>query len=103
LRDWLAQRVTGVVMALFTLAVIVQILLPGEMGYDKWAGMFSRQWMKVLTFIAIVSLLWHAWVGVRDILMDYVKPLGTRLALQVATIVWLVGCVGWAVQVLWRL
>jgi succinate dehydrogenase / fumarate reductase membrane anchor subunit len=40
---------------------------------------------------------------VRDILMDYVKPLGTRLALQVATIVWLVGCVGWAVQVLWRL
>jgi len=103
LRDWLAQRVTGVVMALFTLAVIVQILLPGEMGYDKWAGMLSRQWMKVLTFIAIVSLLWHAWVGVRDILMDYVKPLGTRLALQVATIVWLVGCVGWAVQVLWRL
>ena len=103
LRDWLAQRVTGVVMALFTLAVIVQILLPGEMGYDKWAGMFSRQWMKVLTFIAIVSLLWHAWVGVRDILMDYVKPLGTRLALQVATIVWLVGCVGWAVQVLRRL
>jgi len=103
LRDWLAQRVTGVVMALFTLAVIVQILLPGEMGYDKWAGMFSRQWMKVLTFIAIVSLLWHAWVGVRDILMDYVKPLGTRLALKVATIVWLVGCVGWAVQVLWRL
>jgi succinate dehydrogenase / fumarate reductase membrane anchor subunit len=54
LRDWLAQRVTGVVMALFTLAVIVQILLPGEMGYDKWAGMFSRQWMKVLTFITIV-------------------------------------------------
>jgi len=103
LRDWLAQRVTGVVMALFTLAVIVQILLPGEMGYDKWAGMFSRQWMKVLTFIAIVSLLWHAWVGVRDILMDYVKPLGARLALEAATIVWLVGCAGWAVQVLWRL
>ena len=103
LRDWLSQRVTAVVMAVFTLAVIVQVLLPGEMGYDKWAGMFSRQWMKLLTFVVIVSLLIHVWVGMRDVLMDYVKPVGARLALQVATIVWLVGCAGWAVQVIWRL
>ena len=75
LRDWLSQRVTAALMALFTLAVIVQVLLPGEMGYDKWAGIFSRQWMKALTFVVIVSLLIHAWVGMRDIWMDYVKPM----------------------------
>jgi succinate dehydrogenase / fumarate reductase membrane anchor subunit len=103
LRDWLSQRITALLMALFTLAVIVQVLLPGEMGYDKWAGMFSRQWMKVLTFVVIVSLAWHVWVGMRDVWMDYVKPVGLRLALQVFTIVWLVGCAGWAIQVLWRL
>ncbi|MBP6225088.1 MAG: succinate dehydrogenase, hydrophobic membrane anchor protein [Rhizobacter sp.] len=103
LRDWLSQRVTAAVMALFTMAVIVQILLPGEMGYDKWAGIFSQQWMKVLTFVVIVSLLYHVWVGMRDVWMDYVKPVGIRLALQVFTIVWLVGCAGWAIQVLWRL
>ena len=79
LRDWLSQRVTAALMALFTLAVIVQVLLPGEMGYDKWAGIFSRQWMKVLTFVVIVSLLVHVWVGMRDIWMDYVKPVGVRL------------------------
>ena len=103
LRDWLSQRVTATLMALFTLAVIGQVLLPGAMGYDKWAGIFAHQWMKVLTFVVIVSLLAHVWVGVRDVLMDYVKAVGTRLALQVGTIVWLVGCAGWAVQVLWRL
>ncbi len=103
LRDWLSQRVTAAVMAIFTLVVIVQVLLPGPMGYDKWAGIFSHQWMKVLTFVVIVSLLYHAWVGIRDVLMDYVKPVGTRLTLQVATIVWLVGCSGWALQVIWRL
>jgi succinate dehydrogenase / fumarate reductase membrane anchor subunit len=59
--------------------------------------------MKVLTFVVIVALGWHAWVGVRDIWMDYVKPVGVRLSLQVFTIVWLVGCTGWAIQVLWRL
>jgi len=103
LRDWLSQRVTALLMALFTLVVIVQLLLPGELGYDKWAGIFSRQWMKVLTFVVIVSLLWHAWVGMRDVWMDYVKPVVARLVLQVFTIVWLVGCAGWAIQVLWRL
>lgn len=102
-RDWLSQRVTGVLMALFTLVVLVQVLLPGPLDYYKWAGIFSRQWMKVLTFVVIVSLLYHAWVGMRDIWMDYIKPVGLRLALQVFTIVWLVGCAGWAVQVLWRL
>ena len=102
-RDWLSQRVTAALMALFTLAVIVQVLLPGAMGYDKWAGIFAHQWMKVLTFVVIVSLLVHVWVGVRDVLMDYVKAVGARLALQVGTIVWLVGCAGWSVQVLWRL
>ena len=103
LRDWLSQRVTAVVMAVFTLALVVQVLLPGEMGYDKWAAIFSAQWMRVLTFVVVVALLIHVWVGVRDILMDYVKPVGARLGLQVATIVWLVGCAGWAIQVIWRL
>ena len=100
---WLAQRLTGVAMALFTLVLLVQLLLPGPIGYEKWAGIFSMQWMKLLTFVVIVSLAFHAWVGMRDVWMDYVKSFALRLTLQVLTIVWLVGCLGWAVQVLWRL
>jgi len=103
LRDWLAQRVTATLMALFTIVVLAQVLMPGELGYDKWAGIFAAQWMKTLTFVVIVSLLYHAWVGMRDIWMDYVTAVGPRLVLQIFTLVWLVGCAGWAVQVLWRL
>jgi succinate dehydrogenase / fumarate reductase membrane anchor subunit len=103
LRDWLAQRITAVLMTLFTLAVIVQVLLPGPMGYDKWAGIFSAQWMRALTFVTLVALAYHVWVGIRNVLMDYVKPAGVKLTLQVATLVWIVGCTGWAIQVLWRL
>ena len=103
MRDWLSQRVTAVVMALFTLVLLVQIVLPGPLGYDRWAGIFSAQWMKLLTLVVVLALSWHAWVGMRDIWMDYVKPVGVRLGLQVLTIVWLLGCTAWAVQVLWRL
>ena len=103
LRDWLSQRITGALMALFTLIVLAQLLLTsGPIGYDKWAGIFASQWMKVLTFAVIAGLLYHVWVGMRDVWMDYVQPVGMRLALQIFTIVWLVGCAGWAIQVLWR-
>ncbi len=103
LRDWLSQRFTAVIMALFTIAVVVQVLMPGPVDYYKWSAIFSHQWMKVLTFVTVVSMLWHVWVGMRDIWMDYIKPVGIRLGLEVLTIVWLVGCAGWAIQVLWRL
>jgi succinate dehydrogenase membrane anchor subunit len=101
-KDWLSQRVTGALMALFTVVLLAQVLMPGELGYDRWAGIFSSQWMKVLTFVVIVSLAWHAWVGVRDIWMDYVKPVGVRLTLQTLTALWLLGCAVWSVQILWR-
>ena len=102
-RDWLAQRVTAVLMALFTVIVLAQVLLSsGPIGYDTWSGIFAPQAMKTLTFAVIIALLYHVWVGMRDVFMDYIKPVGLRLALQVFTIVWLLANAGWAIQVLWR-
>jgi succinate dehydrogenase / fumarate reductase membrane anchor subunit len=104
LRDWLSQRITGGLMALFTIILLAQVIFSrGPIGYDLWAGIFAAQWMKVLTFSVIVALLYHVWVGMRDVWMDYVQPVGIRLALQIFTIVWLVGCAGWAIQVLWKI
>jgi succinate dehydrogenase / fumarate reductase membrane anchor subunit len=121
LRDWLSQRITAALMALFTLVVLAQWLWPryvknpagmaikdatGKLvtitGYDKWAGIFAPQWMKLFTFVIILALAWHAWVGMRDIWMDYIKPVSVRLVLHVFTLAWLAGCAGWALQVLWR-
>ena len=103
LRDWMAQRVTAVLMALFTIVLLAQVIFGGPLGYDSWAGIFSSQWMKTLTFVVILAMLYHVWVGVREIFMDYIKPVSIRLSLSVFAIVWLVGCAGWAIQVLWRL
>ena len=103
-RDWLAQRVTAALMALFTVLLLAQVIFSkGPVGYDQWAGIFSAQWMKMLTFTVIIALTYHVWVGMRDIWMDYITSrVWLRLVLQVFTIVWLVACAGWAIQVLWR-
>ena len=103
LSDWLSQRFSATLMAAFTVVVLAQLLLgSGPIGYESWAGIFASQWMKVLTFAVIVALGWHAWVGMRDVLMDYIKPVWLRLVLQMFVIVWLTGCAGWAIQVLWK-
>lgn len=102
MRDWLAQRVTAIVMALYTIILLISFLTAGNFSYEGWAGLFAQQWFKLATFVTFLSLFYHAWVGMRDIWMDYVQPVGARLTLQIATIVWLIGCAGWAAQIIWR-
>lgn len=104
LKDWLIQRVTAIYMALFTLvfAALLLFCLP-EFSYEAWSGLFSSACIKFFSFLFIVSLCYHAWVGVRDIWMDYVKHAGLRLALHLVVLFLLVGYAGWAVRILWRL
>ena len=89
MRDWLGQRVTAVLLAVYTLVLLVSLLTLPELSYGTWAGLFASGWMKVLTLLALLSLVYHAWIGV-------------RLVLQVGTIVLLAGYACWAVLILWR-
>jgi succinate dehydrogenase / fumarate reductase membrane anchor subunit len=101
-KDWLAQRVTAIVMSVYTIILLVAFLTANDFSYEGWAGLFAQQWFKVATFVTFVAMFYHVWVGMRDIWMDYVKSVPVRLSLQVATVVWLIGCAGWAAQILWR-
>lgn len=104
IRDWLVQRVTAALMFVFTVVVLAQLIFSqGDIGYELWAGIFSATWMKFLTYALIVSIIWHVWVGIRDVWMDYIPAAGLRLLMQIFTLVWLIGCAGWALQIVWRL
>lgn len=100
-RDWLAQRVTAIVMAVYTVVLLVMFLTGQNFTYEGWAGLFARQWFKLFSLVTFLGLYYHAWVGIRDIWMDYVKNAGVRLLLQLATIFWLIACAAWTVQILW--
>ena len=101
LRDWLVQRVTAVLMGLYTLLVLGLLLWFGGLEFAAWKTVFGNDAFRIATFVFMVALFWHAWVGVRNILMDYVKPVLVRLTLQVLVIGALVGYTGWTIQVLW--
>ncbi len=102
LRDWLAQRITAAIMAIYTVIVLVVLLTGPPINYGVWRDFFSQGWMRVATLLFAASLAWHAWVGVRDIIMDYVKATGLRLALEAVVLLTLAGYLSWAIEILWR-
>ena len=101
LRDWLSQRITAVVMTLYTALFLGVVLWNGGLDYATWRVLFSGNAFRVATFVFMVALFVHAWVGVRNILMDYAKPMSVRLTLQIIVICLLIAYSGWTIQVLW--
>ena len=101
LRDWLVQRVSAVVMVVYTLLVIVILLAQFPMQYAEWKELFSQQWMRLASLLFLLSLFIHAWIGMHDILMDYVHATSIRLGLQAAVIFILLIYTAWSIQILW--
>jgi len=100
-RDWLVQRVSAVVMAAYTVLLLFLVLWHGGLDYAAWKATFGNGFFRIATFVFMLALLWHAWVGVRNISMDYLKPVGLRLTFQVVVVAVLLAYIGWTIQVLW--
>ena len=92
LRDWLAQRITGLIMALYTIFLLCSVCTLPQLDYISWSQLFQ----------AVLALIYHAWVGIRDLYMDYLKNTLVRLVLEVGTLVLLTGYAFWAAFILWR-
>ncbi len=101
LRDWLVQRVTAVIMALYAVLALTWVLIERPADASAWQHGLHGRGVRIATFLFVLSLAWHAWIGLRDIFMDYIKPVGVRLACEVLVIVALLAQVLWAAEILW--
>jgi len=106
--DFIVQRCTAIIMAVYTLILFFGFIFSSGMDFLTWRHLFTFHLGvlpvgQLLATLAFLSLAWHAWIGVRDIWMDYVRSAGLRLLLQVLTALWLVGSVIYFAKVLWSL
>ena len=101
LGDWLLQCLTAVVMAIYTVVALAAIVWCAPATYADWRAMFAGTFFRPLTMLFLIALLYHAWVGMRDILMDYIHATGIRLALQSAVAVVLLLYLIWSASILW--
>lgn len=103
LRDWMLQRVTGAIVGVYAVFLMIVLLRQPTLDFITWRSLFGHTWMRVPTFVCLLAVYFHAWVGVRDVFMDYVKPTTLRLCLMVTVVVALVAYTVWTVQILWSL
>lgn len=99
--SWLLQRATAVVLAVALPVLAVRLLAARPPDFAAWQALFVPLGMRVGVLLTGVALALHAWVGLRDVLMDYVRPTLPRLALGLAVIAVLAASVVWLAFVLW--
>jgi len=101
LTDWLVQRLSAVVMAVYTLMLLAIAGYEGGIDYALWQALFANSAFRVATLVFGLAVFWHAWIGMRDIWMDYIKPTALRLTLEMLTVLVLLGYAGWLIDILW--
>lgn len=101
LSDWLIQRVSAIILALYTVFMVGYLLFNPGLDYIAWSGLFAQTWMRIFSLLAFLSLAAHAWIGLWTVVTDYIKPTGIRFAVQIVIILAIFVFLVWGVQVLW--
>ena len=108
LYDWMAQRVSAVVLAAYFIFLLGFIIASPELSYSDWHGLFAQKWMRIFSLLALVALGAHAWVGMWTIATDYLTPMAfgksataIRFLFQAVCGVAMFAYFVWGVQILW--
>ena len=101
LRAWLVQRVSAVYMFLFIVSFLVHFAVDPPQHYAAWHAWITSSAMSIATAAFFAALLAHAWVGLRDVLMDYVHAMTVRVALLGLVGFGLTAAGVWVVRILW--
>ncbi|BBR58035.1 MULTISPECIES: succinate dehydrogenase membrane anchor subunit [unclassified Klebsiella] len=99
--DFILVRATAIVLTLYIIYMVGFFAIHGEVTWEIWSGFFASAFTKVFTLLALFSILIHAWIGMWQVLTDYVKPLALRLTLQLMIVVALLVYVIYGFVVVW--
>ena len=100
LRAWLMQRITAIYLAIYLVSVLAYLALQSGLDYQAWHSWLASPAMGVLTALFMLALVLHVWVGVRDVLIDYIHAVGLRLLFMVVCGLVLLGSLLWVFRAL---
>ncbi len=100
-KDWLVQRITAALMVIYLMLLAGVLCVAVPQDYAAWKNIFSHQGMRMASFVFLICVFWHAWIGMRNILMDYVHVTAIRLTVQILVIIALLFYLVWSAEILW--
>lgn len=101
LRDWLIQRTTSVILAAYIIFLLGFLLWHQPLEYATWKNLFSHFGMCLFSSLFLLSLFWHAWIGLWTIVTDYIKSASCRLICQLIIIIVLFLYFIWGLVIFW--
>ena len=110
LSDFVIQRVTAVILALYTLCVLGFFLVTPGVSHGQLIAYLGSSAMQVFSTLMVLSTAAHAGIGMWTIGTDYIRPhyfgshaTAFRLFYQSGVIGFLFIYVAWALQLFWSL
>ena len=100
LRAWFVQRITAVYLGLFVLYLLVHFAVDAPSSFEDWQGWMRQPGVLVSWSLLFAALLMHAWIGGRDVVLDYVRSTPIRLVVLVMLALFLLAQGFWALHVL---
>jgi succinate dehydrogenase / fumarate reductase, membrane anchor subunit len=100
LRAWVVQRISAVYLALCFTTVLILWLTQRPVTYDAWRAWIAHPVVNIAAVLFFIALALHAWVGVRDVVIDYVHATAARFALLVGITASLLVMLVWAFRIL---
>jgi succinate dehydrogenase / fumarate reductase membrane anchor subunit len=101
LRAWIWQRISAVYLLAFVIYALIRITSLGPMSYEQWRAWLMSPLMNGATVLFFLLLLLHVWIGVRNVLLDYVHPLAWRTTALALVNMLLIAQAVWVVRILW--
>ena len=97
MRAWLLQRLTAVYIAVYLLILLLWFINVPLLDFEVWQAFFSTNLVIIASILFYASVFIHAWVGMRDIFVDYIKPSSLRFVMLTGLAIFL------SVQCIWLL
>ena len=101
LKDWWYQRVSALIIAIYTIFMCVFMLTHPHMSYTEWQSLFSMDWFKISTVITIIAFIAHAWIGIWTITTDYIKCTIVRASVQWLVVLFLLAQFIFTIMIIW--
>ena len=100
MRAWLLQRLSSVYMVVFIVAVLLWYAMSDTISYAVWRDLLANPVIAVAVALFFSSLLIHAWIGMRDVLIDYMPIMVLRLIMLLCIAVFLIAMGIWVAFIL---
>lgn len=101
LSEWLLQRTSAIYLGLFIIYVAIRLIFWPINDFEGWRSWFDSPMVRISWLLAFASLLVHAWIGIRSVFLDYLKPFQLRFIISMVFATGLIACGLWVIDILY--